>query len=65
MRNGGKAIEGMGSAEPNKSIKSFTAQSWGAVFAEVAVDMTSHMPRVRRIVATYDIATLMNNKGRH
>jgi hypothetical protein len=32
------------------------------VFAEVAVDRYTHMPQVRRIVATYDIGTLMNNK---
>ncbi len=61
-RNGGKPVEGMGSAEPGETARSFTAQSWGAVFAEVAVDVDTHMPRVRRIVATYDIGTLMNNK---
>jgi xanthine dehydrogenase YagR molybdenum-binding subunit len=61
-RNGGKPVEGMGSAEPGESASSFSHQSWGAVFAEVAVDVDTHMPRVRRIVATYDIGTLMNNK---
>jgi xanthine dehydrogenase YagR molybdenum-binding subunit len=37
-----------------------STHSWGAVFAEVAVDRDTHMPHVRRIVATYDIGTLMN-----
>jgi xanthine dehydrogenase YagR molybdenum-binding subunit len=37
-----------------------STHSWGAVFAEVAVDRSIHMPRVRRVVATYDIGTLIN-----
>ena len=61
-RNGGKAIEAMGSAEPGETAQSFSAQSWGAVFVEVAVDIDTHMVKVRRVVATYDIGTLMNNK---
>jgi xanthine dehydrogenase YagR molybdenum-binding subunit len=61
-RNGNKPVEGQGSAEPSQDHEAFTAQSWGAVFAEVAVDADTHMVQVRRIVATYDIGTLMNNK---
>ncbi len=61
-RNGGKPIDANGSAEPTEDSKSFALQSWGAVFAEVAVDVDTHMPQVRRIVATYDIGKLMNNK---
>ncbi len=61
-RNGGKPVEGQGSAEPAESHEAFTAQSWGAVFAEVAVDEHTHMVEVRRVVATYDIGTLMNRK---
>jgi xanthine dehydrogenase YagR molybdenum-binding subunit len=61
-RNGGKPIEAMGSAEPDQTAKSYSAQSWGAVFVEVAVDVDTHMVKVRRVVATYDIGTLMNNK---
>jgi xanthine dehydrogenase YagR molybdenum-binding subunit len=61
-RNGNQPVEAMGSAEPSEDRSSFTSNSWGAVFAEVAVDRYTHMPRVRRIVATYDIGTLMNNK---
>jgi xanthine dehydrogenase YagR molybdenum-binding subunit len=61
-RNGGKPVEGMGSAEPGQDQTSMSTHSWGAVFAEVAVDRYTHMPHVRRIVGTYDIGTLMNNK---
>ena len=64
-RNGGKPVQGMGSAEPGETAKSFTAQSWGAVFAEVAVDVDTHMVKVRRVVATYDIGTLMKQQNRH
>ncbi len=61
-RNGGKTVEGQGSAEPSESHEAFTSQSWGAIFAEVAVDVDTHMVEVRRVVATYDIGTLMNHK---
>lgn len=61
-RNGNKPVDAQGSAEPSEDAKAFTAQSWGAVFAEVAVDVDTHMPQVRRIVATYDIGKLMNRK---
>jgi xanthine dehydrogenase YagR molybdenum-binding subunit len=59
-RAGGQPVEGMGSAEPGESHNAMSTHSWGAVFAEVAVDRFTHMPRVRRIVATYDIGTLLN-----
>ena len=52
----------MGSAEPSESKDAYTSQSFGAVFAEVAVDVDTHMVDVRRVVATYDIGTLLNNK---
>ncbi|HVG26170.1 MAG TPA: xanthine dehydrogenase family protein molybdopterin-binding subunit, partial [Acidobacteriaceae bacterium] len=61
-RNGGKAIEAQGSAEPGQEKSAMTEQSFGAVFAEVAVDRDTHMVKVRRVVATYDIGTLMNQK---
>ncbi len=61
-RNGGRPVEAMGSAEPSESRDAMTATSWGAVFAEVAVDRDLHMVKVRRIVATYDIGTLLNDK---
>jgi xanthine dehydrogenase YagR molybdenum-binding subunit len=61
-RNGNKPVEAMGSAEPAESKDSMSSQSWGAVFAEVAVDKDTHMVKVRRVVATYDIGTLLNEK---
>ncbi len=61
-RNGGKAIEAQGSAEPDQDHTAYTSQSFGAVFVEVAVDKDTHMVQVRRVVACYDIGTLMNQK---
>ena len=61
-RNPGKPIEANGSAEPGEDRDAYTSHSWGAVFAEVAVDKDTHMVKVRRIVATYDIGSLLNNK---
>jgi xanthine dehydrogenase YagR molybdenum-binding subunit len=61
-RNGGKPVEGMGSAEPAQDATGMSLHSWGAVFAEVAVDRSTWMPKVRRVVGTYDIGTLMNKK---
>ena len=61
-RNGNKPVEAQGSAEPGEDKDAYTSQSFGAVFAEVAVDKYTHMVEVRRVVATYDIGTLMNDK---
>ncbi len=61
-RNGNKPVETNGSAEPGEDHSAMTEYSWGAVFAEVAVDKTTGMTRVRRVVATYDIGTLLNQK---
>ncbi len=62
-RNNGQPIEEKGSAEPSQDVeRSLSAHSWGAVFAEVAVDKTTWMVQVRRVVATYDIGTLLNEK---
>ena len=60
-RNGNQPVEAQGSAEPSESKDAYTSCSWGAVFVEVAVNRYTHMPRVRRVVATYDVGTLMNN----
>jgi xanthine dehydrogenase YagR molybdenum-binding subunit len=60
QRNGPKTIEANGSAEPGEDKTSMSTHSFGAVFAEVAVDKDTHMVKVRRVVATYDIGTLMN-----
>jgi xanthine dehydrogenase YagR molybdenum-binding subunit len=39
-----------------------STHSFGAVFVEVAVDADTYMVQIRRVVATYDIGTLMNDK---
>jgi xanthine dehydrogenase YagR molybdenum-binding subunit len=62
-RNKGAAIQENGSGEPNEQAqKQLSSHSWGAVFAEVAVDDSTHMVEVRRVVATYDIGKLLNKK---
>jgi xanthine dehydrogenase YagR molybdenum-binding subunit len=61
-RNGNKPVEANGSAEPSESKDSMTSTSWGAVFVEVAVDKDTHMVKVRKVVGTYDIGTLLNHK---
>jgi len=61
-RNGGEPIEAEGSTEPSQEAASMARHSFGAVFAEVAVDKDTHMVKVRRVVATYDIGTLLNDK---
>jgi xanthine dehydrogenase YagR molybdenum-binding subunit len=60
-RNGGKTIEAEASTKPTLDRNAYTAQSFGAVFAEVAVDEHTHMVQVRRVVGTYDIGILVNN----
>jgi xanthine dehydrogenase YagR molybdenum-binding subunit len=60
-RNGGQPVEAMGFAEPGEEHTTMSTHSFGAVFAEVAVDADTFMVKVRRIVATYDIGTLMND----
>ena len=61
-RNGNKPVEAEGSSQPGEDKTAYTSNSWGAVFAEVGVDRFTHMVRVRRVVATYDIGSLLNDK---
>jgi xanthine dehydrogenase YagR molybdenum-binding subunit len=62
QRSGGKPIEATASAQPGQDRTAYTSQSFGAVFVEVAVDVDTHMVQVRRVVGTYDIGTLLNQK---
>jgi xanthine dehydrogenase YagR molybdenum-binding subunit len=64
-RNGHQPIAATAAAQPDNSAEQYSAHSFGAVFAEVAVDEAVGMPRVRRIVAVYDIGTLLNEKTGH
>ncbi len=61
-RNGNKPVAAKASAEPSEASEEFSQHSWGAVFAEVAVDETLGMARVRRLTAVYDVGTLLNEK---
>jgi xanthine dehydrogenase YagR molybdenum-binding subunit len=62
-RHGNQPVEGTGAAEPDPNLKkNFSAHSFGAVFAEVSVDPLVGMPRVRRIVAVYDVGKIVNQK---
>jgi xanthine dehydrogenase YagR molybdenum-binding subunit len=61
-RNGNTPIEATATSEPAKDRDTFSSHSWGAIFAEVAVDADTHMVQVRRMVGTYDIGTLINQK---
>ena len=60
-RHGDRPVEAIGSAEPGEDSSAFTSQSFGVVFAEVAVDRDTRMVKVRRVVATFDIGTLMSD----
>ena len=61
-RNGNKPVGATASAEPDQDVKQYSTHSFGAVFAEVAVDESLGMPRVRRIHGVYDVGTLFNEK---
>jgi xanthine dehydrogenase YagR molybdenum-binding subunit len=59
-RNGSTPVEATATSEMPKDRDSFSSHSWGAIFAEVAVDADTNMVEVRRMVGTYDIGTLIN-----
>ena len=61
-RNGNTPVEAVATSELAKDRDSFSSHSWGAIFAEVAVDADTHMVQARRMVGTYDIGTLINQK---
>jgi len=60
-RNGNRPVEAMASAEPKLDTQKTPCHSFGAVFAEVAVDADLGMTRVRRVVAVYDVGKLVNH----
>ena len=61
-RNGNKPVEAQGQAEPSEARDAMSTQSWGAVFAEVAVNAHTGMVKVRRVTGVYDIGVLLNQK---
>lgn len=61
-RNGNKPVEAQGQAEPSEARDAMSTQSWGAVYAEVAVNAYTGMVQVRRVTGVYDIGVLLNQK---
>jgi xanthine dehydrogenase YagR molybdenum-binding subunit len=64
-RNGGRAIEAVATTRPGDEKKQYAFHSFGAVFAEVHIDADLGIIRVPRIVAVYDVGTLLNEKTAH
>ena len=62
-RAGGAPVEASSQAKPDpETAKRYATHSWGAVFAEVAVDEALGEIRVRRVVATYSVGRILNAK---
>jgi xanthine dehydrogenase YagR molybdenum-binding subunit len=61
-RHGGQPVEGTAHLKPDLDKKKFSSHSFGAVFAEVAIDPMTSMVRVRRVTAVYDVGRIMNAK---
>jgi xanthine dehydrogenase YagR molybdenum-binding subunit len=61
-RQGNAPVEGSAHLKPDLDEKKFSSHSFGAVFAEVAVDPQIAMARVRRVVAVYDVGRIVNQK---
>jgi xanthine dehydrogenase YagR molybdenum-binding subunit len=64
-RNGNPAVEAIAKVKPQLNQKEFSCHSFGAIFAEVAVDPDLGMVRTRRIVAVYDVGKVINQKLAH
>ncbi len=60
--NGNQPVGATASAQPDQDAEQYSLHSWGAVFAEVAVEEAYGMPHVRRVVAVYDVGTLLSGK---
>jgi xanthine dehydrogenase YagR molybdenum-binding subunit len=61
-RNANRPVEAIARVKPQLNEKEFSCHSFGAVFAEVAVDPDLGMVRTRRIVAVYDVGKVINEK---
>lgn len=62
LQRGNHPIEATSEAKPQLDPKKSSCHSFGAVFAEVAVDPDLGEVRTRRIVAVYDVGRIMNQK---
>ena len=64
-RHGNQPLEAVAKVQPDPDMKEkFAAHSFGAVFAEVSVDPLIGMPRVRRVVAVFDVGKIVNRETR-
>lgn len=61
-RNGGQPIEGFAKTTPQLKPQETPCHSFGAIFAEVAVDRDFGTARVRRVVAVYDVGRVVNRR---
>ncbi|MDB5793885.1 MAG: Xanthine dehydrogenase, molybdenum binding subunit [Noviherbaspirillum sp.] len=61
-RHDGQPVEAIASARPGDERKKFAMHAFGAVFAEVHVDADLGTVRVPRIVASYGVGRLLNEK---
>ena len=61
-RNGNRPVEAVAYTTPLIDSRKIPCHSFGAVFAEVAVDPDFGMARVRRVVAVYDVGRIVNRK---
>ena len=61
-RNGKRVLEATETVGPEKEIDAYSVHSFGAVFAEVAVDADLGMIQVRRVTAVYDVGRLVNKR---
>ena len=61
-RNGGQPVEAVAKTEPQIKPQEAPCHSFGAIFAEVAVDRDFGTTRVRRVVAVYDVGRIVNRK---
>ncbi len=62
---GRESLQVLGESTLGKERKEFEFYSFGAVFAEVRVDIDTGIVRVPRIVGVYDVGRLINPKTAH
>ena len=62
---GRESVQMLGESTPGKERKEYEFYSFGAVFAEVRVDIDTGIVRVPRIVGVYDVGRLINPKTAH
>ncbi|HSY65032.1 MAG TPA: xanthine dehydrogenase family protein molybdopterin-binding subunit [Terriglobales bacterium] len=61
-RHGNRPVEASAQVKPGVNENQYSVHSFGAVFAEVAVDPDVRMVRVQRVVAVFDVGKVLNEK---